>query len=320
MRPLRILLVAVASALALALASPAMAETVLAQDGQGRTITFDVQADGVDTGWYTSVLSGAIHGDEISSVTIRIVAPTEIVALCGSGTAACYSQRRTGSLIVVPAGRSDALAAIVIHEYGHHVDTSTQGGGLGEPNATPRWWAARGMQSLLDSGEAARDYRLGWERSIGEIFAEDYVQANMTARYKIRWLAHPSQEILSAIRQDLGAEPASPEPPVAAEPLRVPLTVLRAGRLRVGQARSVPFTLLGPGRRVTFTAAAPRGRVRMQIVCDGTVVASRTLGPGRRSATLDRTGLGPASCRASVTNVGALTAGFTLRLRLAVET
>jgi hypothetical protein len=316
-RPLRALLVA--GALSLALASPAMAETVLAQDTQGRTITFDVLASGVDTGWYTSVLSAAIHGDEISTVTIRIVPSSEITGICGSGAAACYSQRRTGALIVVPAGQSDTLAAIVLHEYGHHVDASTPVGGLREPNGTVRWWAARGIGSLLDSGEAARDYRLGWERSIGEIFAEDYVQANMTASFRIRWLAAPSAEILSAIRQDLGVEPALPAPPVAAEPLRVPLTLLGSGILRAGQARSVPFTLLGPGRRVTFTATAFRGRVRMRVVCDGTVVAVRTLGPGRRRATLDRSGLGPASCRASVANVGTASASFSLRLRLAVE-
>jgi hypothetical protein len=316
-RPLRALLVA--GALSLALASPAMAETVLAQDTQGRTITFDVLASGVDTGWYTSVLSAAIHGDEISTVTIRIVPSSEITGICGSGAAACYSQRRTGALIVVPAGQSDTLAAIVLHEYGHHVDASTPVGGLREPNGTVRWWVARGIQSLLESGEAARDYRLGWERSIGELFAEDYVQANMTAFFRIRWLAPPSVEILSAIRQDLGVEPALPAPPVTAEPQRVPLTVLRSGILRAGQARSVPFTLLGPGRRVTFTATAFRGRVRMKVVCDGTLVGVRTLGPGRRSATLDRPGLGPASCRASLTNVGTGTAAFSLRLRLAVE-
>jgi len=314
-RPLRALLVA--GALSLALASPAMAETVLAQDAQGRTITFDVLASGVDTGWYTSILSASIHGDEISTVTIRIVPPSEITGICGSDAAACY-QRSTG-LIVVPAGQSDTLAATVLHEYGHHVDASTPVGGLREPNGTVRWWAARGIPSLLASGEAARDYRLGWERSIGEIFAEDYVQANMTASFKIRWLAPPSVEILSAIRQDLGVEPALPAPPVAAEPQRVALTVLRSGVLRPGQARSVPFTLLGPGRRVTFTATAFRGRVRMAVVCDGTLVAERTLGPGRRRATLDRPGLGPASCRARVRNVGTGSAPFSLRLRLAVE-
>jgi hypothetical protein len=316
-RPLRALLVAVA--FSLALASPAMAETVLAQDAQGRTITYDVQASDVDTGWYTSILSAAIHGNEISAVTIRIVPPTEITGICGSGAAACYSQRSTGALIVVPAGQSESLAGIVLHEYGHHVDASTPVDGLREPNGTVRWWAARGIQTLLDSGEAARDYRLGWERSIGEVFAEDYVQANMTALYKIRWLAPPTAEILSALRQDLGAEPALPAPPVAAEPQRVPLILLRAGVLRAGQARSVPFTLLGPGRRVTFTATASRGRVRMEVVCDGAVVAVRTLGPGRRRATLDNPGLGPASCRASVKNVGTATARFSLRLRLAVE-
>lgn len=314
---LRVLLVAVC--LSLAFASPAAADVVLAQDGQGRTITFDVQTTDVDTSWYASILSSAYHGDEISRVTIRIVAPSEIAGLCGGGAAACYSQRRTGAVIVVPAGQSDSLAAIVLHEYGHHIDASTAVPGVREPNGTPRWWAARGLPSLVESGEVARDYSLGWDRAIGELFAEDYVQAHMTARFKIRWLAPPGEEILSAVRQDLGAEPAQPIPPEAAEPVRTPLVIARSGALGVGRRQGLPFTLLGPGRRVTFTVTALRGRVRMEIVCGGTLVARQALGPGRPRATLDRRGLGPASCRAVVRNVGGATARYSLRLRLAVE-
>ena len=317
MRRLRALLVA--ACISLALASPAAADVVLAQDGQGRTITFDVRAADVDTAWYASILSSAYHGDEISRVTVRIVAPTDIAGVCGSAAAACYSQRRTGAVIVVPAGRSEALAAIVLHEYGHHVDASTAVPGVREPNGTPRWWAARGMPSLVESGEVARDYGLGWDRAIGEIFAEDYVQAHMTARFRIRWLAPPAEEILGAIRQDLGVEPAQPVPPEVAEPVRAPLVVARSGALGVGRRHALPFTLLGPGRRVTFTVTALRGRVRMEIVCDGRVVARQALGHGRRRATLDRRGLGPASCRAAVRNVGTATARYSLRLRLAVE-
>ncbi|MBD0338238.1 MAG: hypothetical protein ICV67_03020 [Thermoleophilia bacterium] len=318
MHRLRVLLVA--ASVSLAIASPAAADVVLAQDGHGRTITFDVQTADVNTSWYASILSAAYHGDEISRVTIRIMAPAEIAGVCGSGAAACYSQRRTGALIVVPAGQSDALAAIVLHEYGHHIDASTAVPGIREPNGTPRWWAARGMPSLVESGEVARDYGLGWERAIGEIFAEDYVQAHMTARFRIRWLAPPAEDILGAIRQDLGVEPARPVPPEAAEPVRAPLVVTRSGALAVGRRQALPFTLLGPGRRVTFTVTLLRGRVRMEIVCDGRVVARQTLGPGRRRATLHRSALGPASCRAAVRNAGTATARYSLRLRLAVET
>lgn len=318
MRPALLLTVVAAS---LAFASPALAETVLAQDAQGRTITYDVEAAGVDTAWYTEILGAALHGDEISSVTIRIVPAEEVTGECGSAEAeACYSQTRGGAIIVLPAGENDQLKAVVLHEYGHHVDASTAVGGVREPNGTTRWWAARGMAELAASGEVARDYRLGWERSIAEIFAEDYVQVNTTgARYGIRWLAPPTAEIVSAIRQDLGFEPASAELPTADPAQRVPLVVTRSGRLRPGQARELEFGLLGPGRRVTVTAAVNRGRLRIQISCGGTPVATTTLGPKRKRATLDRFGLGPGDCTATATNVGRVAQSYNLRLRLAVE-
>ena len=314
-RPLLLVLVFCA----LVAAGPAAAETVVTQDREGRAMTFDLQSPDADVEWYAEILRGALHGDEISAVTIRIVPWPEIAQQCGAGAGACYSQRRAGATIVLPAGQSDSLAATVLHEYGHHVDATVSVAGLREPNGTPRWWAARGMQELADSGEVARDYRLGWDRSIGEVFAEDYVQAHMTAPFRIRWLAPPGEAIVSAIRQDLGAEPAGPLPPTA-EPRRQALVVTRAGALRPRQARALPFGLLGPNRRVTFTATvAPGGAARLQIVCNGRVVATRNLRPGQRRATLDRRGLGPAECRAALRNTGATAKRYTVRLRLAVE-
>jgi hypothetical protein len=307
------------AALSLVLAAPAAAETVLGSDAQGRTITFDVLAPEVDTSWYTGVLSNALHGDEISAVTVRIVPTSEIAGQCGAGAAACYSSGSRGSTIVVPAGKSDTLAGILLHEYGHHIDSSVPQEGLREPNGTPRWWAARGIAELVASGEVALDYRLGWDRSIGEIFAEDYVQAHMTVPFKIRWLAAPSAAVLDAIRQDLGGVPAPETPIEEAEPQRVPLVINQSGRLRAGESRKLPFTLLGPGRRVTFSGTTAGGRIRLQVVCDGAVVARVTLTATQRKATIDRPGLGPAECTATATNVGKTAQRFSIRLRLAVE-
>ncbi|MEX2211202.1 MAG: hypothetical protein WD689_05505 [Gaiellaceae bacterium] len=316
MRPPRILLAL--AALSLVFATSAAAEIVHGQDAQGRTITYDVDVPGADVAWYTSVLSGALHGDEIAEVTIRIVSNSQVTEICGGGAAACYSGGFRGATIVVPAGKSDTIAAIVLHEYGHHIDANSSVSGLREPNGTPRWWAARGIAALVESGEVARDYRLGWDRSIGEIFAEDYVQAHMTAPFKIRWLSVPSVDILDAIRLDLAGAPAPEAPPEAAEPQRAPLVVTRSGRLRPGQSRELPFTLLGPGRRVTFTGTAA-GRVRLQVVCDGAVVARTTLSRTKRTGTLDRAGLGPAECTARATNLAKTAQRFSIRLRLAVE-
>jgi hypothetical protein len=55
----------------------------------------------------------------------------------------------------------------------------------------------------LRSGQVTWDYELGWQRSIGEIFAEDYVQLHARPRYGITWLARPSGSVLTAIRRDI---------------------------------------------------------------------------------------------------------------------
>jgi hypothetical protein len=68
------------------------------------------------------------------------------------------------------------------HEYGHHLDFAWPVSGLPEPNGTPVWWAARGMAQFLRDGLVAFDYSLGWSRSVGEIFAEDYGPARCDAR------------------------------------------------------------------------------------------------------------------------------------------
>ena len=52
------------------------AAIVTRHDRAGRVVTFDVQAPGVQVGWYAAVLGNAIlHGDEIKTARIRIVSP-----------------------------------------------------------------------------------------------------------------------------------------------------------------------------------------------------------------------------------------------------
>ncbi len=65
------------------------------------------------------------------------------------------------------------------------------------------WWAARRIDALLAQGKVSQGYHLGWERSISEIFAEDYVQLHMSSRYGIRWLRPPGPGIKAALRSDL---------------------------------------------------------------------------------------------------------------------
>jgi hypothetical protein len=317
-RILAVLLAAVVAALAAA--AGADAAIVTAQDDQGRTITFDVRAANVDTGWYAAVLRASAHGDEIRDVTIRIVPEASIAGLCGDEAAACYTGRDRGpATIIVPAGKSTLLESTLLHEYGHHLDTYWHVTGVPELNGTPVWWQARGMASLLSSHQVAFDYSLGWSHSIQEIFAEDYAYIHTGTRYGIPWLAPPDAMLKAELLSELGTPtsvlPAAPE---------VPLVITRQGVLIPHDRRVLAFGLLGPGRRVTFTATVSQAkrkgiRARAQIVCDGQVVASKAFGKGLARRTLDVPNLGPATCDARLVSTVGVTLSYTLRLRLAVE-
>ena len=226
---LRALLAAATAVAGLTLAGTATAGEVVERDDEGRVIRLDVRAEGVDTRWYANLLRRAAHGDEIASVTVRIVAAGEIHAECGPSASGCYSREGGRGLMIVPAGRSSAIAHTVVHEYGHHVDASRRHGGLPEPNGTPSWWQARGMDRLVDLLSVARTYRLGWERSIAEIFAEDYVYLNLGGTFRIGWLKPPDATVRRAILADLGldAPPALGERPPALRPV----VITRSGTL-----------------------------------------------------------------------------------------
>ena len=322
------LLLAVVLAVALAAATGANAAIVTSHDGQGREITFDVRAATVDTEWYASVLRASAHGNEISDVTIRIVPRSEIASRCGQDAAACFEQRRGVRTITVPSGKSDGLASTLLHEYGHHLDSSWAVDGVAELNGTPAWWAARGMAALVQAGSVAWDYGLGWDRSIGEVFAEDYAYIHGAGYYSIPWLAPPDEALKALLLAELGVVPAAPPatPPVApppSEPSTRPVVVHRSGTLGPRGRRAVPFQLLGPDRRVTVTASVSatrrsRAAARLEVVCDGALVA-RIVVPARRAATLDLPGLGPARCDAVLVSTSTVRQRYALRLRLALE-
>jgi len=238
------LLVLVVASLTLALATSAGAAIITSQDGQGRRITFDVRAATVDTDWYAAVLRASAHGDEISDVTVRIVPEAQIGSLCGGDAVACYTGQERNPTIIVPAGQSTSLESTLLHEYGHHLDANWSVPGVRELNGTPVWWTMRGMAGLLAQHRVAFDYSLGWNHSIPEVFAEDYAYIHMGAGYGIPWLAPPDQTLKDAMFAELGS-PTAPLPPTRNEPV----VITRSGTLAPRGNRSLPFGLLGPGRR-----------------------------------------------------------------------
>ena len=103
-----------------------------------------------------------------------------------------------------------------------------------------------------------------------------------------------------------------------------PLVVARTGTLGAHGRRVLPFGLLGPGRHVTFSATVSRPkrqgtRARAELVCDGNVLATQTVGRGRAKVTLDVPNVGPATCEASLIDTTSVSLNYTLRLELAVE-
>lgn len=316
----RALVVSLLAVLAAALlVGPAVAREVVLRDDDGRSMRFDVGAD-VDVGWYAELLRRAAHANEIERVTIRIVSWDELAERCGRGAAGCYSRREGNrGVMVVPAGRSDGIAHTVVHEYGHHVDASRRHSNLDEPNGTPLWWKARGMAQLVALRSVRDRYEIGWNRSIAEVFAEDYAYTSLGGPYRIEWLRPPSQTVQQAIRADLGLAPA----PVITRtrPALRPVVIVRQGTLAPRDRVSVDFGLLGPNRRVqlrgTFRdGASSRGRV--EVTCDG-ALRSRLLTGARPAASLELPRAGPGQCRASIANTGSRAERFRFTVRLSVR-
>jgi hypothetical protein len=307
---------------ALAVATGADAAIVTGQDNQGRTITYDVRDATANVDWYTSLLRAAAHGNEITTVTIRIVRPQDVEVFCGAEAAACYQRSRTRPLIVVPSGSGGFVASTFLHEYGHHLDSYWNVSGVPELNGTPVWWNTRGMPSLLSAGRVAFDYSLGWSHSIPEIFAEDYAYIHLGDGYAIPWLSPPDDALRTAMFAELGGAPTVQPPPDATTP--GPLVITRAGALAPRARRDVPFGLLGPGRRVTLSATVSnrnrRGvRARAQIVCNGQTISSQPFGRGRVTRTIDLRNQGPGQCIARLVSTTGVRLTYTLRLRLALE-
>ena len=301
----------------LAFAGEAAAAEVVLTDNEGRSIRFDVRVEGVDPEWHAALLRAAPHGNEISTVRVDIVSWDELRSTCGRNAGGCYSR----NVMVVPPDQNEENAHTVVHEYGHHLDRATPVTGAREPNGMPVWWRARGIENLVRIGSVATTYILGWERSIAEIFAEDYAQLALAdGNYRIHWLPPPDATIVAALKADLGL---GPEPEIIAPPALKPVSISRRGSLAPKRGVAIPFDLLGPGRRVTATAtfAGPkerRARARLEIRCDGARVALRTIGTGKTKISVDRLNLGPADCRATLTSTSASRRTYSLVVRLSI--
>ena len=301
----------------LVFAGEARATEVILADNEGRSIRFDVKVPGVDAEWYAALLRAAPHGNEISTVRIDLVSWDELRSTCGPDAGGCYAR----NVMVIPADQTDDNAHTLVHEYGHHLDRWTPVTDVREPNGTPTWWRARGMERLVRVGSVATSYVLGWERSIPEIFAEDYAQLALgDSNFAITWLHPPDTTILAALRFDLGM---GSEPEIAALPALKPVSISRHGALVPKFGVGIPFSLLGPGRRVVATATLAgekerKPRAKLELRCDGSRVVLRTIGTGKTTISIDRPNLGPADCRVTLTSTSTSKRTYSLVVRLTI--
>jgi hypothetical protein len=261
-------------------AGPAAGAISTYPDGQGNTITIDVRAPGGQPARYAEILAKAIHGDEINDVTVRVVPRAAISRECHPLALACYgAEPRARPLIFVPAIPASRLRSTLIHEYGHHVDQaySHRRTIRGRLDGTPRWWSARRIAPRLNKRQVAWNYERGWERSLAEIFAEDYAVTNLGSKadFDIPWLGRPPAAAQNALRKDL-------EDPIGLSRRHVGVAWLRPRSERI-----VPFRLNRTRRVLIATAARnPAGprRVTTRLRCDGQDL-------GRSAATRTRNGV-----------------------------
>ncbi len=88
-------------------------------------------------------LDSALHGQEIETVTIYRVSPSEITQYCGSADAlACYAPDAKVLLTPVEPATADFTAqAALLHEYGHHVANSRRNPPFDAVDYGPKRWA-----------------------------------------------------------------------------------------------------------------------------------------------------------------------------------
>ena len=312
--PLRVRAAAVAAIGLGAVVAPAAAEDVLVRDREGRPIKFEIEAPGVDVRPYARILRRAVHGPEISRLTVRIMRLSDVQRICDDGQSnGCYFSGERRGLIVVPAGSADEVRHVLLHEYAHHIDAFRGGTREArEPNGTWRWWVARGMGKRLRAGTVAQDYSLGWSRSVAEVFAEDYVRMNGLRAYTIPWLRPPSRSVLTALHEDITGRDKLPDvAPFARKPAgtspAVGRRIVRKGALRSQSTGAVAFTLRRSERLVSvfadLTAGTREVDARAALRCEGAPLAAASAN-ARGRISLQQPDVGPGDCNLVLANLG----------------
>ena len=262
--------------LSLAFAGEAAAEEVVVADDQGRSIRFDVAPRASTSEWYAALLRAAPHADEISTVRIDLVTPSELAETCGSEAAGCYGRR----MITVAAARDRGERA---HARARVRASRRRVPGVAdarEPNGSSTWWRARGMARLVELRSAYHGYVRGWDAQHRRDLRRGLRAARAAGRPAPDRLAgEPNDAVLAAILHDLGL---GPEPAITRPPQLKPVSETRRGRLAPGRTIAFdPFTLLGSGRRVRATVEMPGSSARESAHGSSSTATGRGSPPAR---------------------------------------
>jgi hypothetical protein len=123
---------------------------------------------------WADILTGLVHGAELSSLTVYIATLDQVTQTCGSGALGCYANNR---LIAIGQDyRGLSARAVVTHEYGHHVANNRDNAPWQAVDyGTKRWATYVGVCRRTKSGELAPgDESSRYTFNPGEALAEDY--------------------------------------------------------------------------------------------------------------------------------------------------
>ena len=123
---------------------------------------------------WADILTGLVHGAELSSLTVYIATLDQVTQTCGSGALGCYANNR---LIAIGQDYHGLSArAVVTHEYGHHVANNRDNAPWQAVDwGTKRWATYVGVCRRTKSGELAPgDESSRYTFNPGEALAEDY--------------------------------------------------------------------------------------------------------------------------------------------------
>ncbi len=195
---------------------------VTAADGE--TVTVYVQdellaADPAIPQRFADLLTGLLHGPELSRLTLDLGTLDRVRQICGTSALGCYSPR--AMTMVAPA--QDLLEisarAIVTHEYGHHIASNRSNDPWPAIDWGTKRWASyenvckRSRAGELFPGDEERNYQL----NPGEDFAETYRVLNerRAGLPELPWQVvdsslYPDQAALDLVAQDIASPWAGP--------------------------------------------------------------------------------------------------------------